>query len=74
MRGIRAAVVGSVDPLCVWWSKPEQCIQHILRSGGARVCYIFHDTFGGTLDSVDALDSLSVSDIRTAIRNATVCR
>eukprot|EP01134_Creolimax_fragrantissima_P002477 CFRG2477T1 len=43
-------------------------------SGGARVCYIFHDTFGATLDAVDALDGLSISDIRTAMRNATGAR
>eukprot|EP01135_Chromosphaera_perkinsii_P003144 Nk52_evm33s236 gene=Nk52_evmTU33s236 len=39
--------------------------------GGARICYIFHETFGRTLDMVDPLDGLDVNDIRTAIRNAT---
>ena len=37
------------------------------------MCYIFHETFGSTLESVDALDGLTNADIRTAIRNATVC-
>ncbi|RWS03366.1 dynamin-1-like protein [Dinothrombium tinctorium] len=39
--------------------------------GGARICYIFHETFGGTLDSIDPLGGLTTSDILTAIRNAT---
>ncbi|XP_069012968.1 dynamin-1-like protein isoform X2 [Embiotoca jacksoni] len=40
--------------------------------GGARICYIFHETFGRTLESVDPLGGLSTIDILTAIRNATV--
>lgn len=39
--------------------------------GGARICYIFHETFGKTLDSIDPLSGLSKRDILTAIRNAT---
>ncbi|KAJ8301981.1 hypothetical protein KUTeg_020968 [Tegillarca granosa] len=39
--------------------------------GGARMCYIFHETFGRTLESVDALGGLNKFDILTAIRNAT---
>uniref|UniRef100_A0A8C3AUY8 Dynamin-1-like protein n=1 Tax=Cyclopterus lumpus TaxID=8103 RepID=A0A8C3AUY8_CYCLU len=39
--------------------------------GGARICYIFHETFGRTLESVDSLGGLSTIDILTAIRNAT---
>ncbi|XP_067855851.1 dynamin-1-like protein isoform X2 [Heptranchias perlo] len=39
--------------------------------GGARVCYIFHETFGRTLESVDPLGGLNTIDILTAIRNAT---
>ncbi|KAK7101692.1 dynamin-1-like protein isoform X2 [Littorina saxatilis] len=39
--------------------------------GGARICYIFHETFGRTLEGVDALGGLSTRDILTAIRNAT---
>lgn len=42
------------------------------RCGGARICYIFHETFGRTLESVDPLGGLSTIDILTAIRNATV--
>ncbi|KAL2091923.1 hypothetical protein ACEWY4_011721 [Coilia grayii] len=39
--------------------------------GGARICYIFHETFGRTLQSIDPLGGLSDLDILTAIRNAT---
>ncbi|CAH1784568.1 unnamed protein product [Owenia fusiformis] len=39
--------------------------------GGARICYIFHETFGRTLENVDPLGGLTQLDILTAIRNAT---
>ncbi|XP_069183294.1 dynamin-1-like protein isoform X10 [Procambarus clarkii] len=39
--------------------------------GGARICYIFHETFGRTLDSIHPLAGLTQMDILTAIRNAT---
>ena len=39
--------------------------------GGARICYIFHETFGKALESVDPLGGLTEFDILTAIRNAT---
>ncbi|XP_065339611.1 dynamin-1-like protein [Cloeon dipterum] len=39
--------------------------------GGARICYIFHETFGRTLDSIHPLTGLKKMDILTAIRNAT---
>ncbi|XP_070158836.1 dynamin-1-like protein [Polyergus mexicanus] len=39
--------------------------------GGARICYIFHETFGKRLDSINPLADLSKMDILTAIRNAT---
>lgn len=38
--------------------------------GGARICYIFHETFGRTLDSIHPLTGLTPMDILTAIRNA----
>ena len=41
------------------------------RCGGARICYIFHETFGRTLDSIHPLAGLTALDILTAIRNAT---
>ncbi|XP_014259591.1 dynamin-1-like protein isoform X2 [Cimex lectularius] len=40
-------------------------------SGGARICYIFHETFGKALDSIHPLFGLSKRDVLTAIRNAT---
>ncbi|KAJ7317210.1 hypothetical protein JRQ81_003372 [Phrynocephalus forsythii] len=39
--------------------------------GGARICYIFHKTFGHTLESMEPLAGLTTLDILTAIRNAT---
>ncbi|EFO84428.1 hypothetical protein GCK72_013566 [Caenorhabditis remanei] len=39
--------------------------------GGARICYIFHDTFGRSLELVNPLENLTQLDILTAIRNAT---
>ncbi|XP_031617275.1 dynamin-1-like protein isoform X2 [Contarinia nasturtii] len=39
--------------------------------GGARMCYIFHETFGRTLDGIHPLTGLTKMDILTAIRNAT---
>uniref|UniRef100_A0A8K9XZA8 Si:dkey-32e23.4 n=1 Tax=Oncorhynchus mykiss TaxID=8022 RepID=A0A8K9XZA8_ONCMY len=36
---------------------------------GARICYIFHETFGLTLQSIDPLGGLTELDILTAIRN-----
>ena len=43
----------------------------LCRCGGARICYIFHETFGRTLDSIHPLTGLTYMDILTAIRNAT---
>ncbi|PIO56400.1 hypothetical protein TELCIR_22201, partial [Teladorsagia circumcincta] len=39
--------------------------------GGARICFIFHETFGKSLESVNPLENLTQMDILTAIRNAT---
>ncbi|XP_027008588.1 dynamin-1-like protein isoform X1 [Tachysurus fulvidraco] len=52
----------------------EGTARHIQTSelcGGARICYIFHETFGRTLQSIDPLGGLAELDILTAIRNAT---
>ncbi|KAI1710540.1 dynamin central region domain-containing protein [Ditylenchus destructor] len=40
-------------------------------SGGARICYIFYETFGQALQKVDPMDCLSPVEVLTAIRNAT---
>ncbi|KAK0398425.1 hypothetical protein QR680_002586 [Steinernema hermaphroditum] len=42
--------------------------------GGARICYIFHETFGNTLETINPLQNLTALDILTAIRNATGTR
>ena len=44
----------------------------VFRCGGARICYIFHETFARALESINPLDTLTTFDILTAIRNATV--
>jgi hypothetical protein len=43
-----------------------------LRNGGARIKFIFQDTFAKHLEKIDPLEGLTVTDIRTAIRNAAV--
>ncbi|KAK6636859.1 hypothetical protein RUM43_010523 [Polyplax serrata] len=43
-------------------------------SGGARICYIFHETFGKTLENIKPLIGLSKYDILTAMRNASGTR
>lgn len=45
---------------------------YLFRCGGARICYIFHETFARALESINPLDTLTTFDILTAIRNATV--
>ncbi|CAF1355563.1 unnamed protein product [Adineta steineri] len=42
--------------------------------GGARICYIFHETFARALESIHPLDNLTTFDILTAIRNANGSR
>jgi hypothetical protein len=39
-------------------------------TGGARVLFIFNETFGKTLDSIDYFNGLSNQDVLTAIKNA----
>ncbi|KAI9189518.1 Dynamin- GTPase protein [Blastocladiella emersonii ATCC 22665] len=43
-------------------------------SGGARLFHIFDQVFGHSLESMDPVASLSVREIRTAMRNATGSR
>uniref|UniRef100_A0A914NCG6 dynamin GTPase n=1 Tax=Meloidogyne incognita TaxID=6306 RepID=A0A914NCG6_MELIC len=42
--------------------------------GGARICYIFHETFTRALEDFDPLANLNKLDVLTAIRNATGLR
>lgn len=39
--------------------------------GGARIYYIYNNIFGNSLKSINPTANLSISDIRTAIRNST---
>jgi dynamin 1-like protein len=39
--------------------------------GGARIGYIFHDTFRSTVEKIDPMGGLTPLEILTAIRNAT---
>lgn len=57
----------NANPACILIKSPL-----LFRCGGARICYIFHETFGRTLESVDPLGGLTTIDVLTAIRNATV--
>ena len=54
------------------WTDSNDPLNFLFRCGGARICYIFHETFGRTLEGVDPLGGLAQLDILTAIRNATV--
>ena len=40
-------------------------------AGGARINYIFHNTFGRTLESVHPLEGLSRIEVLTAMKNST---
>ena len=42
--------------------------------GGARICYIFHNTFAETIDSINPLDSIGPYEIITAMRNSSGTR
>ncbi|VDD91114.1 unnamed protein product [Enterobius vermicularis] len=42
--------------------------------GGARIRYIFYETFGKTLEAIDPLHKLTNLDILTAMRNSTGTR
>lgn len=37
-----------------------------------RINYIFHDIYAKELDKMDPFEDLTLDDMRTAIRNATV--
>ena len=57
---------------CAWKNNCFIIYHCLCRCGGARICYIFHDIFGRTLEIMDAMEGLATRDILTAIRNATV--
>lgn len=64
MTKFATSFIASIDGTSSEISTKELC-------GGARVYYIFNSVFGRSLDSIDPNHNLSLSDIRTAIRNST---
>lgn len=56
--------VSSIEGTSLEISTKELC-------GGARIYYIFNDVFGHALGTIDPTHNLSLTDIRTAIRNST---
>ena len=42
------------------------------RAGGARICFIFHQTFKSALENIKPLHGLNYTDILHAITNAMV--
>jgi hypothetical protein len=45
-------------------------LTHVYSNGGARIRYIFHESFVQNLNKISATTNLTLSDIRTALRNA----
>ena len=43
-------------------------------SGGARICYVFHNTFSKTISNIKPLDSIGSFEIITAMRNSSGIR
>ncbi|KAL4923762.1 dynamin-related GTPase DNM1 [Aspergillus undulatus] len=64
MTRFASSFISSIDGTSSEISTKELC-------GGARIYYIFNSVFGNSLDTIDPTQNLSVSDIRTAIRNST---
>lgn len=64
---------------CLTRSRLRSCKQIVLlfsiwhvfwSNGGARIRYIFHESFVQNLNKISATTNLTLSDIRTALRNA----
>ncbi|OJJ43702.1 hypothetical protein ASPZODRAFT_136164 [Penicilliopsis zonata CBS 506.65] len=64
MTRFASSFISSIDGTSSEISTKELC-------GGARIYYIFNSVFGNSLETIDPTYNLSVSDIRTAIRNST---
>lgn len=52
----------------------EKNVETSQLGGGARICYVFHETFQRTLAAIDPLGGLTHLEILTALRNATGTR
>ncbi|PYH93596.1 dynamin-2 [Aspergillus ellipticus CBS 707.79] len=64
MTRFASSFISSIDGTSSEISTKELC-------GGARIYYIFNSVFGNSLETIDPTYNLTVSDIRTAIRNST---
>ncbi|KAJ5909180.1 hypothetical protein N7495_001862 [Penicillium taxi] len=64
MTRFASSFISSIDGTSSEISTKELC-------GGARIYYIFNDVFGNSLETIDPTHNLTISDIRTAIRNST---
>ncbi|KAF1986199.1 dynamin GTPase [Aulographum hederae CBS 113979] len=64
MTRFASSFISSIDGTSSEISTKELC-------GGARIYYIFNSVYGNSLETIDPTQNLSVSDIRTAIRNST---
>lgn len=64
MTRFASSFISSIDGTSSEISTKELC-------GGARIYYIFNSVFGNSLEMIDPTHNLTVSDIRTAIRNST---
>lgn len=64
MTRFASSFISSIDGTSSEISTKELC-------GGARIYYIFNEVFGHALETIDPTHNLTVSDIRTAIRNST---
>lgn len=64
MTRFASSFIASIDGTSSEISTKDLC-------GGARIYYIFNSVFGNSLESINPTQNLSVSDIRTAIRNST---
>uniref|UniRef100_A0A060SZB5 dynamin GTPase n=1 Tax=Blastobotrys adeninivorans TaxID=409370 RepID=A0A060SZB5_BLAAD len=64
MTKFASAFISSIEGTSSDISTKELC-------GGARIYFIYHNVFGQSLNKIDPTANLTVSDIRTAIRNST---
>lgn len=64
MTRFASSFISSIDGTSSEISTKELC-------GGARIYYIYNSVFGNSLETIDPTHNLTVSDIRTAIRNST---
>lgn len=64
MTRFASSFISSIDGTSSEISTKELC-------GGARIYYIFNEVFGNSLETIDPTHNLTISDIRTAIRNST---